>query len=307
VRAVACALLGVLGCGNDLAAPVGGDAGAEDRDPLAVSAAPVTGSLDELHQRILANRCSGQPGLCHNGQFEPNLSSPAMAYAYLVGRPGIEQPDRLRVRPGRASESLFIDKIRNRRGVATRMPLGAEPLDEADVQALEAWIDSGALRAPGAAPAPTLNNPPRRPEVAIFDAAGTRLDGAGPVRATVGATLVLRHTVQDFETPDAAIPFAAVILSVADRGSVVLEPAASDPQLGRTSYDPSGPMGRGDRLNYTRSWTIGSTLTLYDDARRTRTEVAARGLTINLLALYLDTATRGMAAFELSASTIQIP
>ena len=121
ITAVAAALA-LAACGNDRAEPTTGDAGVDD-DPLAFTAAAQPGSLDDLHQRILAKRCSGQPGLCHNGQFEPNLSTPAMAYAYLVARPGIEKPDRLRARPGHAEDSLVIDKLRNRRGVATQMPL----------------------------------------------------------------------------------------------------------------------------------------------------------------------------------------
>jgi hypothetical protein len=183
MRASALALLGLAACGIDTARPPTSDAGVDDDDPLSVSVAPAAGSLDDLHERILAKRCSGQPGLCHNGQFEPNLSTPAMTYAYLVGRPALEKPELLRVRPGDPDRSLFIDKVRNR-GVATQMPLGAEPLAEADIQALEAWIEGGALREPGAPAAPTLNNPPRRPEIGIFDAAGARLDiGDRPGRA----------------------------------------------------------------------------------------------------------------------------
>ncbi len=307
MRGVTLAVLTAVGaCGIDTAAPVVGDAGIEDDDPLAVAAVAPAGSFDDLHQRVIARRCSGQPGLCHNGQFEPNLSTPAMAYAYLVGRPGLEKPDRLRVQPGDAARSLLVDKIRNR-GVSTQMPLGAEPLAEADIAALEAWIDAGALRSPGAARLPVLNNPPRRPEIAIFDAGGRRLDGSGPVTASVGTTLTLRHSVHDFETADAAIPFAAVILQAADGRDVVLEPAANDPQLGRTTYDPAGPPGRGDVLDYRRAWTIGATVTLFDPATQARSEVSAHGLSLRVLALYLDSATPGMAALEISASPIQIP
>jgi len=305
MKAMLCAAVLVAACGNDRAEPDVGDAALDD-DPLAVTSTPPAGSLDDLHQRIIAKRCSGQPGLCHNGQFEPNLSTPAMTYAYLVGRPGLEKADRLRVKPGDPAGSLMIDKLRNRGGVATQMPLGAEPLDEADIKALEDWIDAGALRAPGAAPAPLLNNPPHRPEIGIFDAGGTRLDGTGAIRVTAGTTLVLRHSVQDFETPDAAIPFAAVILSVADGRDVVLDAAANDPQLGRTTYDANGPISKGDRLNYQRSWTIGATLTLYDPKQKTRADVPASGQVVNVLVVYLDAATQGIAALEIGASPIQI-
>ena len=308
MRAVSLVLL-LAACGNDHAAPIAADAGVEveDDDPLAVTAVAPFGSLDDLHQKVIAKRCSGQPGLCHNGQFEPNLSTPAMTYAYLVGRPGLEKPDLLRVKPGDAAHSLLVDKIRNRGGVATQMPLGAEPLDEADIAALEAWIDAGALREPGAPRAPVLNNPPRRPEIAVYSASGTRLDGAGPVTAAVGTTLTLRHSVQDFETADPAIPFAAVVLTARDGRDVVLDPAGNDPQLGATTYDAAGPMSKGDRLDYQRTWTIPATVSMYDPATKTRADVSAHGLTLSLLVLYLDANPGGMAAFDISASQIQIP
>jgi hypothetical protein len=306
MRALVGSLAVLAACGTDLASAPSPDAGSSDDDPLSVTVTPVTGSLDDLHQRILAKRCSGQPGLCHNGQFEPNLSTPAMSYAYLVGRPGIEKPDMLRVKPGDPDRSLFVDKLRNR-GVATQMPLGAEPLAEADIRALEAWIEGGALRAPGAAPAPALDNPPRRPEIGIFDSNGVRLDTSAAIQVAPGTTLTLRHSVQDFETPDASIPFAAVVLSVADGRNVVLEPAANDPHVGRTTFDPGGPISRGDRLNYLRPWTIGATVGLYDPRTRTRADVPARGLVITVAAIYIDNATPAIVALDASATQIQIP
>jgi hypothetical protein len=310
IIAVAAALAAIASalaaCGNDLPGPPVDDPEVSDDDPLAVGEPPPAGSLDDLHRRIIAPRCSGQPGLCHNGQFEPNLSTPAMAYAYLVGRPGLEKPDALRVHPRDPGRSLLIDKLRNR-GVATQMPLGAEPLAEADVAALEAWIAGGALRAPGAAPAPMLDNPPRRPEVAIFDAGGTRLDGAAMIQVTAGTTLVLRHSVQDFETPDPSIPFAAVVLSVADGRNVVLEPAAADPHVGRTTFDATGPASRGDRLNYRRSWTIGENLTLFDPRTRIRTDVSAHGQVVGVAAIYIDNGTPAIVALDASATRIDIP
>ena len=307
MRALAVALV-LAACGNDRAAPVAGDAGVtvDDDDPLTVTAVVPAGSLDDLHQKVIAKRCSGQPGLCHNGQFEPNLSTPAMTYAYLVGRPGLEKPELLRVKPGDAAHSLLVDKLRNR-AVSTQMPLGAEPLDEADIAALEAWIDAGALREPGAARAPVLNNPPRRPEIAIYDAAGTRLDGSGPIQAAVGTTLTLRHSVQDFETADPEIPFAAVILMARDGREVVLEPDATDPQLGRTTYDAAGPMSKGDRLDYVRRWTIPEMIGMYDTSAKTREDLSAHGVTLSVLAVYLDAAMGGMAAFDLSPTQISIP
>lgn len=277
-----------------------------DPDPLEVTDQAPAGSLDDLHARIIAKRCSGQPGLCHNGQFEPNLSTPGLTYSYLVNRPGIEKPTLLRVSPGNAGASLFIDKIRNRNGVATQMPLGAEPLAEEDIQALEKWIDAGALRAPGAAPAPVLNNPPKRPQIGIFNTSNTRLDGTGPVSVAAGTTLVLRHTVNDFETADAAVPFGAFILSIADGRNVVVT-TGNDPQVGPTTFNASGPPAQGDTFNWQRSWTIPATLQVRTDAGVV-SSVPAAGQVISILAVYIDgpPMSGGMVALEQSTTTINI-
>ena len=73
----------LAGCGTDHESSSGVDA-AVDPDPLDTShdTPAAAGSLDDIHGRIIAKRCSGQPGLCHNGQFEPNLSTPADMSAF---------------------------------------------------------------------------------------------------------------------------------------------------------------------------------------------------------------------------------
>jgi hypothetical protein len=306
MKRLAIAVLLVAACQNTDDVEPTPDA-AVDPDPLAVTMSPSPGSLDDLHERIIAKRCSGQPGLCHNGQFEPNLSTPGLTYAYVVDRPAIEKPTLLRVRAGNSAQSLFIDKIRNRNGVATQMPLGAEPLPEADIAAIEKWIDDGALRAPDAAAAPKLNNPPKRPQIAIFNATGTRLDGVGPVTISPNTTLVLRHTVQDFETADSAIPFAALVLTAQDGRNVVLTTSANDPHVGPTTYDPTGPtLPSGDQLNFRRTWVIGSSIELYDPVSKLKESKPAGGHTISILCAYIDSPTMGIAALDSAASTIKI-
>lgn len=281
-----------------------------DPDPLEITNVPAPGSLDELHERVIAQRCSGQPGLCHNGQFEPNLSTPALMFAYVVDRPGIEKQDRVRVKPGDSGASLMIDKIRNRNGVATQMPLGAEPLEEADILAIEAWINSGALRAPGADPAPVLNNPPRRPEIGIFNGGGTRLDGLGPITVAPGTSLVLRHTVQDFETADAAIPFAAVILQLTDGQQVILNAASpDDPGIAQTAFDAAGPPGKGDQLNYRFTWnipTVAQGLPVVHPDTKVRTSRSPVGQDATVLVIYVDGSTPGIVAIDTSTTPIQI-
>lgn len=302
----ALALIVLAACSGDL--DPGGpdvDAGVED-DPLLVTDTPAPGSLDELFANVIKPRCSGQPGLCHNGQFEPNLSTPALAYSYLVRRPGIEKADRERVSPGHPESSLLIDKLRLRNGVATQMPLGAEPLGEADIAAFEAWITAGALRAPGEPQAPILNNPPRKPEIGVFAANGDRLDSPGMATVSVGQTITLRHTVQDFETADSGIAFAAVALFSSDGRGVVLD-TGTNPTIGATTYDAGGPPALGDVFDYRRAWTIGSTVELIDQTTGVREPVPASGLTLTPVAIYIDAGgTDGIATFAFSDRTIQV-
>jgi hypothetical protein len=259
--AMSLAMLLSGGCGNDHNS-TGPDA-AVDPDPLAITDTAAPGSLDDIHERIIAKRCSGQPGLCHNGQFEPNLSTPGLAYAYLVNRPGIEHPTELRVKPGDPASSLFIDKVRNR-NVATQMPLGAEPLADADIAELEAWITAGALRAPGADPAPVLNNPPKGDWKFIHDAGRIDLDTTYAGLAPLTASAVSFATAPTSRPPTRRSR-SRQILAVADGRNVVLNAGATDPHVGQTTYDAAGLMGK-YALDF-RGVTIPM-LPLYDRTRR---------------------------------------
>ncbi|HUS67426.1 MAG TPA: hypothetical protein VMZ28_22975, partial [Kofleriaceae bacterium] len=203
-------------CQERIKAGGDGQMGAADDDPLLTLVAPaLDGTLDHLHREIVTRSCASTQGACHAGQFEPNLSTPALFYANLVNRPGLEHERQLRVDPGNPDASLIIDKLRGR-GVGTQMPLGAPPLSEERIALFEKWIRDGALRRPGAEPAPRLNNPPLPPEIGVFDGAGLRLDGAGPVEIAVGQPVTLRHSVKDFESEDPAMPYAGFFLSTGD-------------------------------------------------------------------------------------------
>jgi hypothetical protein len=303
--AVAASLASLTACGDEIDA--GGervDAGTGD-DPLAVDEDPEPGSLDQLHRDIVARRCSGQPGLCHNGQFEPNLSTPALFYDYVVRRPALEKPDRLRVDPGDPDASFIIDKLRNR-DVSTQMPLGAEPLADEEIQLIEDWIRDGALRRPDAEPAPVLNNPPREPEIAVFNAAGERLDTGGPFTVAAGTQLTLRHSVSDFETSDEEIAFGAFVLQLTDGRQLALAPGGDDPEVGASVHDPDGPMGNGDLLNRTLSLTIGPNVELVVDESGTTETVPSVGLVFTIVVAYVDDAEDGIAAIAFSPATLEV-
>ena len=274
-----------LGCGDELEPGGDGvDAGAVD-DPLVFDEPAAAGSLEELQRDIIQERCSGERGLCHNGQFEPNLSTTANTYAWMVQRPSIENFDKLRVMPGDPDNSFLIDKLRNR-DVGTQMPLGAEPLTEDEIARFETWINDGALRDPAASGAPSLNNPPKTPEIAIFVGL-TRIDRPGLFTVPGGQTLTFRHSVEDFETPDESIFVGALIVST-NMGNMVLVPGGDDPALAVTAYDATDPpMGPADLLNYQFDVSIGANIDVVG-ADGLITSVSSVGLTFSAIPLYID-------------------
>jgi hypothetical protein len=280
--------LAPLACGAD--PTVGGTARAavDDDDPLALGEELEPGTLDELHARVIQPGCAGQPGLCHSGQFEPNLSTPALSYLNLSRRPSLERTKQLRVAPGESGNSLLVDKLRNHQ-VISQMPLGAAPLAEADIQAIEAWIDGGALRRPGEPEVPILNNPPAPPVFALFDAAGVRLDATGPATVAVGATVTFRQAVEDFEVADANMPFVVVVASLADGRNVLFSPELADgAETAICAYDAAGPTLGGDVLAWKYDFTIPDTLDLLDPASGLRTQLPAAGQTLSVIAAYVD-------------------
>jgi hypothetical protein len=301
--------LGCLGCGDAVNAG-GGTAGAQvEGDPLDVVDDFEAGSLDDIHQTVFLRSCAGQKGLCHFGQFEPNLSTPAQAYANLVLRPSLERISDLRVAPGAPEKSVLIDKLRNK-NVATQMPLGAAALAEEEIQLIEKWIAGGALRRPGAAPAPALNNPPREPEAGVFDSSGARLDLAGPATAPPGTVLTLRQTVQDFETADAEIPLALFVLQAADGRQVVLNPGAPDGQeVGTATFDANNaPQGSGDVFNWAYSFTVPSMVDLKGPTG-IQTGVPTAGMKLSIVAGYVDgpPGGGGILTFTVLPDRIQVP
>lgn len=268
----------------------------QDRDTLDVSVEFEEGSFDQLYATIIQPRCAGEPGLCHNGQFPPNLATPAVTYFEIVRSIGQEKPTQLRVAPGDAASSLFVDKLRNR-DVASQMPLGAEPLTEAQISAIEAWIDAGALRRPGAEPAADLNLPPSTPEVAVYDPEDNWLDMAGPALVDVGDTVVIRHSVQDFEHPnESTFPFASCSLELEDGFAVVLgtDEEGMPSSDGNTTFDADAPMGITDLLNYQVSWLVTDPVQLVNGQGQTREEPAS-GLRFNINCVYTDE-VRGVSA-----------
>jgi len=305
------------GCGDDVgqvplgAVPMDGGAMA---DPLAVPPDVVPdGSFDAIATQIFAPRCAGVPGLCHSGQFEPNLATPAVAWASLVRRPARENPSALRVDPGSPETSFLVAKLRGTAG-SSQMPLGAAPLSEESLALIEEWIRDGAPRTPGGDPAPALNEPPRPPEVGVFDAdTGERLDDPGAllgrVPLAVGDRVVLRMSVDDVETADEDVPFAVFSLRVGNAAFLLHPERETDAELGFAVYDDGDdvPLGAGgDALSFAYELSVPAAGELLGPTGRTPLTVA--GTTFDVIAAYLDDLPErgGLAAFTARPQLLEV-
>lgn len=246
-------------------------------------------SLDDLYRKVLLPSCAGQQGLCHSGQFEPNLSTPSLAYYNLVERPGLEKRDRLRVVPGDPAASLLIDKLRNR-DVISVMPLGAQHLGEEQIQAIEAWIAGGAKRFPGAEKSAPIDEPPEEPQLGIFDPMGTRLDLGGAALASPGQKVVLRMTTHDFETPDEEIPYVVFLLQTALGELVVFNPDTNDPTSAMAELDQAGAPPVGDEsFNWKFEWTVPEAVDMMDFDGNLIPAVPTAGQSFFLVGAYIPT------------------
>jgi hypothetical protein len=106
-------------------------------------------SFSSLSQRIFIPRCATSS--CHAGSppsFAPMSLEEGQAYASLVGVASKEAPSLQRVSPGRPDQSYLLYKLHGTGatvgGLATRMPLGQDPLTDADIADIESWIAGGA-------------------------------------------------------------------------------------------------------------------------------------------------------------------
>lgn len=86
-------------------------------------------------------------GSCHGGGAGGlTLSStPATSYANLVGVSAMAEPTLLRVEAGDAQNSYLVIKLEGRQSSGGRMPLGGGALSTAEIAAIRAWIDAGAV------------------------------------------------------------------------------------------------------------------------------------------------------------------
>jgi hypothetical protein len=108
-----------------------------------------------LHTRIFTRSCA-LSGACHTGRAAQeglSLASIDETLRTAVAQPSKQAPSRLLIAPGSPADSYLVDKLRGHAmaarsstgSVSTRMPPPpSEPLCEAKIQAIEAWIAAGA-------------------------------------------------------------------------------------------------------------------------------------------------------------------
>jgi hypothetical protein len=106
-----------------------------------------TMTLSRIQATIFTPRCAIAGG-CHAGVGAPygqDLSE-GKAYASIVGVESQEVPGLLRVAPGDPDNSYLVMKVAGDPRIAgERMPFGGPYLEQAEIDAIREWIESGAL------------------------------------------------------------------------------------------------------------------------------------------------------------------
>jgi mono/diheme cytochrome c family protein len=105
-------------------------------------------TLTELQTLVFTPKCSG----CHDGSNAPGGALPGSqdlraghTFASLVNVASLEQPAVKRVAPGDAVNSYVVQKIEGAAGISGgRMPQGGPFLDQATIDKVKSWINSGA-------------------------------------------------------------------------------------------------------------------------------------------------------------------
>ena len=107
-------------------------------------------SLDSIQGHVVAVSCAFSG--CESGPTGRglptglNLTSADASFANLVNVASVEVPTVLRVAPGDADASYLVQKLEGTAAVGGQMPAGSPPLDQATIDIIRAWIDSGAAR-----------------------------------------------------------------------------------------------------------------------------------------------------------------
>jgi len=108
----------------------------------------IQASLASIQSNIFTPTCSVAG--CHSGPAGPilpsgmDLTSTAASFSSLINIASIEESTILRVAVGNADNSYLIHKLEETAAQGARMPLGGPFLDQATIDVIRFWIDSGA-------------------------------------------------------------------------------------------------------------------------------------------------------------------
>lgn len=107
-------------------------------------------SLDSIQANVFGPTCAVAG--CHSGPAGDSLprgmdlTSADTSFANLVGVASVQAPGTQRVAPGNADASYLVHKLEGTAAVGQTMPAGGTPLEQATIDVIRAWIDSGAAR-----------------------------------------------------------------------------------------------------------------------------------------------------------------
>jgi hypothetical protein len=106
-------------------------------------------TLDSIQANVFGQSCALSG--CHDGGGTGlprgmDLSSADASFDALVGVDSLQVPGLPRVTPNDADSSYLVEKLEGTQAVGSRMPQGGPFLEQATIDVVRAWIDSGAER-----------------------------------------------------------------------------------------------------------------------------------------------------------------
>ena len=110
--------------------------------------AGIQSTLQSIQDNVFTPYCAG----CHTGPPSStlpsglDLTSATASFANLVNVASIEQGTLKRVLPNDAGNSYLVQKLEGTAATGGRMPLFGQPLDQATIDRVRAWINAGAAQ-----------------------------------------------------------------------------------------------------------------------------------------------------------------
>jgi len=118
--------------------------GCEHSQGIVTPPRPTLPPLSDIQLKILTPKCA-IPG-CHvPGGAAPMSLQTGVSFGTLVNVTSTGYAPRQRVTPNNSANSVLFLKVTGNAATASRMPLGSTPLSQADISAIQQWIDTGAL------------------------------------------------------------------------------------------------------------------------------------------------------------------